>query len=99
MRGSTMPAKHLPLVDPNQEVIIIGAWADVRWNDSGEVIHRYFSFGDYDHKTDQDEFGIRDEHIFFYTGSSDEFEALTAEDNGEDFVVLEKTIVWEVRIA
>ena len=94
-----MPAKHLPIVDETQEIIIIGAWADVRWNDSGEVIHRYFSFGDCPGESTHDEFGVPDENIFFYAGSSDEFEALTAEDNGEDFVVLEETIVWEVRIA
>jgi hypothetical protein len=78
----------------------IGAYADVRWLDSGEVVNRYFSFGGVHYVGDDpacDEFGVPDERIFFYVDNTQGFEALFSEDNGNDFVVLPDTVEYVIR--
>lgn len=58
----------------------VGANVTIKWKDSGEVVNRYFSFGQYNEELNEDEFGIPDDSIFFY--------AYEGEDqlNTEDFI-------------
>lgn len=93
-------AEVLQFIDDNDhQEITIGATADIRWKDSGEVVTRYFSFGDCPGESTHDEYGVPDENIFFYPGDTEGFEALCSDESDEDFVVLRDTVVWEVRTA
>ena len=78
--------------DDDQQVI--GAHATVKWLDTGEVLQRYFSFGDIKDDAERDEYGVLDTDVFFYCGSQEEFEALQSEESGEDFVVLGYTLEY-----
>ena len=79
--------------DSDEDEQVIGANAKVKWLDTGEVVDRYFSFGDIKDDAECDEYGIPDTEVFFYCGSEQEFEALQSEESGEDFVVLEYELV------
>lgn len=86
------------MLDDSQQ--LIGAYADVRWLDSGEVVNRYFSWGDVRYVGDDpvcDEFGVPDDSIFFYVGDTQGFEALFSEDSGNGFVVLPDTVEFVTR--
>lgn len=84
-------------MDDTDDRQVIGARADVRWLDSGEVVNRYFSWGDCPGESTHDEFGVPDDEIFFYVGDTPGFEALFFEDSGEDFVVLRNTVEYVTR--
>lgn len=84
-------------MDDTEDRQVIGARADVRWLDSGEVVNRYFSWGDCPGESTHDEFGVPDDEIFFYVGDTQGFEDLFFEDSGEDFVVLRNTVEYVTR--
>jgi hypothetical protein len=72
---------------------VIGAWATIRWADTGESLAPvYFSFGEYDEENSRDSFGVRDENIFFYCVNEGELRELMGEGRGEDFTVLDYTL-------
>lgn len=76
---------------------VIGARADIRWLDSGEVVNRYFSWGDCPGESTHDEFGVPDDEIFFYVGDTPGFEELFSTESGNDFVVLRDTVEYVTR--
>lgn len=68
----------------------MGAWAIIKWFDSGVEDERYFSFGSYDNEIseDFDSFGQRDDRIFFYCEDGEEQLKGLMGNNGEDFIVV-----------
>lgn len=75
-------------------LIYIGANALIRWkNPERTESVEYFSLGDYDHRTDQDEFGVPHPQIFYYAGSIDELDKLQDSDSGEEFVIIDYWLV------
>jgi hypothetical protein len=68
----------------------IGAYANIRWNDTNEEVDGYyFSFGEYDdeNEPDHDSFGVRDDRIFFYCEGEHALKSYMTK-GMEDFVVL-----------
>ena len=68
----------------------MGAWAIIKWFDSGVEDERYFSFGSYDNEIseDFDSLGQRDDRIFFYCEDGEEQLKGLMGNNGEDFIVV-----------
>jgi hypothetical protein len=72
----------------------IGAQATIKWLDVDTVEDVYFSFDDYQDDQETDRFGIPDNRIFFFCPKGEqELKAFTNPDNGQDFVVLDYTLV------
>lgn len=69
----------------------IGAYANIRWLDTGEEVDGYyFSFGQYDdeNEPDCDSFGVRDDRIFFYCDGERSLQSYMTE-GAEDFIVID----------
>ena len=68
---------------------IIGANADIRFNDTNETMNVYISFGEYNEDTEGDSFGTADYKIFYYCENEDELKSfMTYTENPDDFLVL-----------
>lgn len=68
----------------------LGAWALIEWVDTKEQATRYFSFGQYNDKTETDTFGLEDDLIFYYAEGESELKTLMIEP--DQF----KVITWEL---
>jgi len=68
----------------------IGAWATIKWRDTGETLAPvYFSFGLFDDDSQHDSFGVSDDRIFFYCEDEHELRQLMTDGMGNDFTVLD----------
>ena len=65
----------------------IGASCAIRYHDSKDYFTAYISFGTWEDDAERDSFNVLDTDIFFYCQDLQELEALTAVDNGGDFIV------------
>ena len=73
---------------------IIGAYADIVWEDQDKDMGVYFSFGKYDEENDCDSYGINEEAIFFYTDKQ-EFQRFLNGDQSEGFKIVAHTYRYE----
>jgi hypothetical protein len=72
----------------------LGAWALIEWTDTKEKVVRYFSFGQYNDKTETDTFGLEDDQIFYYAEGESELETLMIEP--DQFKVLTWDLVYNL---
>lgn len=73
-----------------KEAEMEGAWCAIKYRDDldGPYNYEYISFGTYNPATNTDEFGNKDDDVFFYTNGLSGFKRLL-KNKGEDFVVFE----------
>jgi hypothetical protein len=77
----------------------IGAWAIIKWYDSGIESEVFISFGTW-HENEWngefDSFGNRDDEVFFYCeGGEEELKSLMG-DSKEDFVVINYAVDYSI---
>lgn len=74
----------------------IGAYCQIEWKDKpGEVLNYYVSFGRWVDDETQDQFGVRDEEIFFFCPQGEEELKGLMGDSPEDFTVLSYEVQWK----
>lgn len=64
----------------------IGFQATITWYGEGEPLSRYFSMGSWDEESNADDWGVRDDHIFFYLEGQDPL-MFFLHDSGEDWQI------------
>jgi hypothetical protein len=87
-----MNAKEASKYLKTQEAQMEVAWCAIKYRDEldGAYRYEYISFGTYNPATNKDEFGNKDDDVFFYTNGLKGFKSLL-KNKGEDFVVFDCT--------